>query len=1388
MKPLVFICLILFIYIKQIKSFTGTVTLVEDNYSHTGYCRPTHFVNVTSSVSLSTLYFRDANGATQNPKFTITYSEYISPNYYLSGYLTNGFYQLNPTSTLHAKDATYGNEQSINAVIDYVCQLPPIINITEPVNFNVKPIHIETIFSVYVDNLEKRIQKMEITSKTVYPFSISYVNCEPFFINFKLVYEYSNLSAIINSEFLYYEIDYGVLTNFTLKIIPPINYYTNTSIVNISKYPNSPYITSNNWDINNMVFIDGFSIDPKLYFYAVYNTGILDKNQFFSLISGNLTNGQFLFLSSSFPPSRISLQYSFTFGLYAYGIQNNFSDSIITNNIIKPNFNNYGIFTHNEPFKWNELYIRCLYPDDYKISFKFGNNNYFTPTYPYGIALLSSDGNCIYDISYANGYDQIEIATDIGFSYNNPASISNDTTPPKLVDFQLFYPRGGDGNYAILKVHIIDTGSGFSFMYYGGNYITVSDLINGTIKDGYYEKLIYVTFDTTCKMGDIDSNIVICNTLISDVPSNQNIKYYYGVNPSDSIPYLVDTDFEITRFDFESSVYDISETGRLVSFYLNYSKSQPDIPISFFLTDRNYGDKYIDINSKSNRYLMDKDLNLFKITFYIPPKLCTGTLPFLIIIHGKQFRNHYFYSKFGDQANLNVFSNDCYELPPRVTSLSYLENSPITLDSNQTIGWSFEVHSGSDIKISYAFFHVTSNLDKKGYTFEFYPNSTSFSASITMDLSPSNTPSQIFKIYNATLIDERGIRSDHIDNYRVEEIISNQSPTFPLSISPFYLIDKGLFTINVSSTFIRESMKPIISLSTLQGYHINSFLESSLYFSLATSDNVGISINHLPQVYLEQSSNYGDFKIIQCITKINETSVTLCKYDIICNVGYGYGIQNSVSVSVYGVVDTSLNIASYSSLELNQTYDLNDLTNSKKPSISGWAPLTPNNDKLTIFGRNLPTSGGNAYLYYTDSDIDNLVVLVFSFSSSVMAVLEIGPSTKPFIIYTQDSNNQTSNKVEIHYLGGDPSSSSSSTSSSSSSSASSSDDLTLPPTSCLDNCGGSSRGTCIPNIGCHCKSPYSGINCLSETIKVPKPYINSTSPDSRNEFPVSGADIKLNTIISILALRELNFEGKQVNIHYFDSWNFTTVSSTNFTYDSTILKNNQHVSNISVVMEWYEQSSIITFAKQNLTINPSTLKYYISIDKYPFASSLNTLDLIIKSTFKSSQNDDICGSKEFSLNDGNNYMTLQIGKYSFEGKFIKKAIINGNRIVSINNKLLDDNETNSDTTTKEKDMSNQQSSFISIQIPHYDSNILLDPSFSVLLDTNESSKNSGNSICTSNKSSKLSAAQVTGIVIGSFIIVVIVFLFIFVKFSKTDKSLSVKIFFYKSCKRFKRKY
>ncbi|KAK5577074.1 hypothetical protein RB653_002012 [Dictyostelium firmibasis] len=1372
--------------ILKIESITGTVTLIDDTYSHVGYCRPTFFINVTSDIQLSTLYFRDLNGAVPDQYFDEMTNGNAGTLFYISGYITSDFFQINSATTLHAKDSTYNNEQNINAIINYVCEKPPIIEITEPVSINIKPLKIENKFKVYVANLKKRIQMIDqIIPVGSQLLPIMYVGSEPYFIEFQTSVSISTIGIVFNSDFEVFNCTYDVNQTFILKIQVPMKYHINTSIDSITQYPNSPYDSSNNWNINNIVFLNGSLFDSNLFFYSIYNsTTIFDKNQYFSLVSGNNTKGQYLFLSSSFPIKRDMTPTAFSSDLYVYGNQTSFSKFSISNKGIGSNIA-IEVITSSNLFLKEEFSFDCLYPDNYKIAIKYGDGNYFQPTYPYGLSKLESNGSCSFNFQYAlnnlTGGFYVTISTDVGDATGatNP-SPNGDSFRPILDDFQIFYPRGGDGNYAILTVKIRDVGSGFSYLYYGGNYVTVADLINGTINDGYYQKLIYVTFDFTCLIGDIASNIFVCSAP-DDLPLNQNFKFYYGVFPLKSIPYLVDFDFEITSFNFESSVYDLSESGRLVTVFLNYSKSQLDIPISFFLTDRNYGDKFIDINSKSNRYLMDKELHLFKITFYIPQKLCTGTLPYLFVIHGKQFRNDYFNSKFGDQANLNIFSNECFELPPKFTSLSYKLNSPITLDSNKIVGWDFEINSGGDIKISYVFFHVISNLDKKGYTFEFYPNSTTYSSSILINVSPLNTPTQTFIIYNATIIDERGIRSDHIDNYKVVDVIYNQySPLYALSISPFYSIDKSVLSFKVLSPFTREYIKPNISLSNILKVETNDFLDSSLYLKLTTNDDVGISLYHIPQVYIEHFTNYGDFQVIQCITKTNQTSTLICEYDIICNVEYGFGLQNPVTFSVYGVVDTSLNIASFNSLSLNQSISMYSITNSIKPSISSWTPLTPKNNRLTIFGRNLPTSGGNAFLYYTDSDSDNLVTLIFNFSSSVMAVLEIGSSIKPFILYTQNSNNIKSNSVEIHYLEG------SSSSSASSSSSSSSDNSTLPPVTCLDSCGGSSRGTCIPNVGCRCKPPYSGINCLSETIKIPKPQTNTTSPDSRNEFPVNGTDIKLNTIISIVALREFDFQGKQVNIHYFDSWNFTTISPTNFTYSSSVTKNNQYVSNVTVSMEWYEQSSVIKFANQNFTINPSSLKYYIKLDQYPFSSSLNTLDLIIKSSFKSSQTDDVCGSKGFTLNDGNDYMTLQIGKYSFEGKFIKKAIINGIKVITVNNKWLDNNDFISNTTIKsETDSSNQQSSFVSIQIPHYNSNVLLDPSFSVLLDSNENTKNS---ICSPSDSSKLSVGQIVGIAIGCAVLVIILFLFIFFKFSKSQKFLSVKIFFYKLFKSFKRKY
>ncbi|EGC34019.1 hypothetical protein DICPUDRAFT_88517 [Dictyostelium purpureum] len=742
----------------------------------------------------------------------------------------------------------------------------------------------------------------------------------------------------------------------------------------------------------------------------------------------------------------------------------------------------------------------------------------------------------------------------------------------------------------------------------------------------------------------------------------------------------------------------------------------------------------------------------------------------MFIIYGKKFTNDYFYSKFGEAANLNIVSNDCYELPPAISTLSFISgNSNLQLNTETVIGWQFTIES--KVKIASAYFHVISDFDKQGYKYEFKPNSISFSDSLNFTVDPTTTRTQTFKIYNVTLIDERGIRSDYIDNYDVHYINTKSTiPKYPPPISPFYKLStfKNLCEFKINSPFLPETTLPTLGqISPLTQGSINNDLTITLTVNFVTQDDTGLSKKHIPQLYLEIFPNFGNIIIIQCETTnsiyLNENRVSSNTAE--CKAPMSIGLINFLTISVYGIVDTSLNVAGYTASEINTNSGVYSLPVIIKPIISSHTSLTVNNDKLTLFGKNFPMSNGNAILVYSNTNTE--IPLSFNYVSNVMVIINIPKSDQQFIIFTNSSEGQESNKYQVTYLEKEDSSSSSSSSE-------------PPIVKCLNNCGGPTRGVCIENIGCRCIAPYSGISCLSETIKIPKPQINETSPDSRNEIPVSGTDIKLNTIISVVAIKELDISGNQINIHYLNEWNFTTISDSNYTYVSNIAKNQQNVSTIKVNMEWHEQSSTITFANQNFTINPFSLKYYIILDEYPFTSKLHSLHLIIKSEFKSSQTKDICSSKEISLNDGSDYMTLNIGKYSFEGKFIKKGVINSeDRIVSISNTLVDNFDTNSiNINETEKDSSNQQTSYIAIHIPYYNTKAILDPSFSVLIDPNGSSKNSANSIC-SGSSKKLTAAQIVGIVVGGAVFLVIIVLIIMLKFSKSSRFLSLKIFIYK---------
>ncbi|KAN0042656.1 hypothetical protein ACTA71_011466 [Dictyostelium dimigraforme] len=260
------------------------------------------------------------------------------------------------------------------------------------------------------------------------------------------------------------------------------------------------------------------------------------------------------------------------------------------------------------------------------------------------------------------------------------------------------------------------------------------------------------------------------------------------------------------------------------------------------------------------------------------------------------------------------------------------------------------------------------------------------------------------------------------------------------------------------------------------------------------------------------------------------------------------------------------------------------------------------------------------------------------------------------------------------------------------------------------------------------------------STEIPMP---STDNNSGNNENISKSIFKsLISLVSLVSLRELDFNGKEIKLYNFDKWIFTPLGSSKGFYETSINTHSNTFTNIRATLEWFNKSTTIEFANQLLEMNPSSIKYTIEINKYPFSKSLNTLQLVMSASLISSETNDICSSKEFgntTNGDDSNYLKIQVDDHSVYGRFVKRAIIDS-KVQSIENLLLD---------SSMKPISNSYStqSYIGITIPQYSNQVIIDPDFSIIIDQRATSSNSENSIC-SNNSSSLSKGQIAGIIIG----------------------------------------
>ncbi|KAM9954039.1 hypothetical protein ACTFIR_009157 [Dictyostelium discoideum] len=1395
-----------------------------DFYAENGYCYPrfTFIGSFGSQIStvlisgLSTDYFK-----TELVQSIDTYGRYeIYANCTVGQYSLSSIYD--------------GPNNYAIPFFDYNCVESP----TSPLNFQVLQNLITTTppsstiyFYLKIYNVTKQLSLKPTNSP--FPYTYSFLdgflidNSTTYLARFSLDFNPSNLPQV-SPTYLLFNISYGSLSNIEFNLFNPLIDYDNDVCSQSNNYrPGGSYISSTCWDTTLITSCD--TIDKSisnLFLYSKGVYGMIDQpidfnNQWFKIVGGNETMAQFL-LSSSLPSDFIRPKLSYDL------------HSLVYNNI---SFETASIDYYAIPFSFidgtsnastnflnmeinGNISRSMLFSTGFESTQNLGINlRQFK--YPYGVV-----SGTMQIFQYQMSVLKTQVIGSLYYSFNSNLnkvvqSLEVFDTPqtlevPSIESMNIYYPRGGDGKRAILQVRIISkAGTGvFSWLKYCGNIITQKDLVNGTIGDGFFEKVIIVTFEKT--------PILIMTT------GGQFKIYdtYYSLNPLKEIPYINAFNnsvnggsqvLSVSRFEFEAQNVNV-DYGFLQTLYFDYIDSAYDIPISFYLLDPNYGDSLINpMDLDVGQYLKDKNENVFKIQFVIPPRKCSGSLPYIIKVDGVSYTMDYFYSLFGNAANLSVTSTDCDEMPPIIKNITYFQSiEPVNGNEytcagtkNLMVGWTVTIEDRIN-GLKSAYFRIIGDKDPIPLEFYFTPELDLVSGdkyigqyNITFLVKPT-IQGQTFTFENIILIDNSGHKSQIIE----DDFNFNKESSANL-LSPIYSIDSNsmnylTFKVNTPD-FTPDATQPTLSIFKPSTLNIDTYSHNrDLSFEFQVTDSFGLLYenNHKPIVFLEYYINdLLDLELtsIECETKLNgfewdaSQYIISANYTATCLVPYGFGggggsNGNMIVASVFGIVDTSFNLGGFSSFDLEIlgfTSTISPIIQTKTPFIESFTSISSSGGLITISGNSF---GSDPKIFINDIS-NSLVQNNLIFSSNVILITKVESfNSEKLYVYIKDEINQIlSNIVEITVL---PDSSTSSSDSTPTSTTTPTSTPTIPtvitPTPkviCLNNCGGLKRGKCIENIGCQCISPYSGFDCLSEIIKIPQPITNLTSPDIKNEIPIVGnGDIKLNTIISIVAILEINFDNSIENIHYFDIWDFKNLSSTKFLYSSKIKKGANQVSNITVIAEWFEKETQITFAGDKFTINPSSLKYTISIDHYPFSTSLNTLELIFKNFIETSKTDDICSSEQFGLNDNSNYLELQVGEFSFLSKYLKRANID-NVVRTINNRVLTDfnqkEKLNSTTSSKKL-------SFVAIQIPFYNINIELDPDFSVLLNSNPASSNSDNSICTSSSSSSLSKPQIAGIVIGSVVFFIILILFILILLPSNSK-LSFRIFLFKMKKRVSRK-
>ncbi|EGC33480.1 hypothetical protein DICPUDRAFT_36676, partial [Dictyostelium purpureum] len=812
------------------------------------------------------------------------------------------------------------------------------------------------------------------------------------------------------------------------------------------------------------------------------------------------------------------------------------------------------------------------------------------------------------------------------------------------------------------------------------------------------------------------------------------------------------------------------------SMYFNYSSNVPrDTPFILYLNGDDIKTPRVIYSLAGNEIpfyaFWNSTIELFQIDFIIPANSQpSNNYPYNLIVNRVYTLPNY---ALPASCQLRVKSSNMDLYGPVFKKITKLTN--IDADINvKKVGWKVEIEDEVN-GFQFGNIVVRGSIDNSIYNFTFSPKNA-------LAGSVYRGEYEIYVNVSSPCVSQ---------NFIMTEVLLQDSMGFNSSFSITFKSQNGLYSIlNPFINYLNDSLINSVSLNCPSQNFDSSPPELLSFVASRSSIDVG-SLDRTVNIVLEARDIDSELKndqtpivyfsdtslgLVSCHTQQISSNKTNSIYNCSVEIPVGFGYPHGIYISVYGLINR---FGLYSGFAVDQlknsgfSYFIStvDSFDTNQPIISGNKKLSTKDTKLWLYGKGFNDVKYIEVFYHLDNAELQTIFMDNLYPSAISLTLS-KKTYKPFYVTLVTKNGRKSNQYLVspfyfpipNYID-----ITQETSNPSSTSSNSEDPIiTNAPQECkgTPKCGGDKKGTCTSN-GCMCYYPYVGLDCSSKSIETLPPSLNKTTPDI--ELPTtenggnSETEVTYKSLVSIVALRELDYDHKQFKYHPLKDWKFKQINSSVSEYYCGIEISNKTVS-IKTKIQWFDKETTIEFANQTLIMNPSTIKYTIEISSYPFSTNLNSLQLIMLAKIESSKTNNICSNKEFGETsngiDNSNYIKVQVEDHSVYGRFIKRAFLD-NKVKSISNEFLDE-------SLSTLSSSYQSQSFVGINIPYFKEMSIIDPDFSVLLDGSSASSKS-NSICS--KNSGLSASKIAGIVIGCVAFIVVIIVSIIYHYRKKHKNL-----------------